>query len=503
MLVHPVAVSGRERLRLWLDAATIMTGAAVFAWNFFLLGGPRPRAEVMITLIGAVLMLVSGYGVVKLLLGNNSPFSRLVGGLSAVSAMGVGVSTGLASTADTAAELDFSMVVRLVPCVLMVAAPRIQELQLRDDPAALTRRRRSYNLTPYLVAAMIQGLLVLVLLDRQLGTRVWGVVAGVVLMTACVVIRQLVAFTENDALLLRLRRQEERFRSMVQHASDVTLVTDPAGAISYASPAIERVLGVPVERAIGQPLLALVHPDDLPAARRMLDELNAAPRTTAGARLRARRADGSWRWLATICTNLHDDPSVNGIICNARDVTDEQLLADRLRFDATHDPLTHLANRALLQERIDAESADRRGADRPVAMLAIDLDDFKPVNDSLGHHVGDALLVSVAGRLRSCARPGDTVARLGGDEFAVLLTPSSVADATAVAERILAVLAEPATVEGHLLTVRASIGVATGPAREAAGLLRAADVAMYEAKQCGKGTVAVAGAGDAMTPIRR
>jgi diguanylate cyclase (GGDEF)-like protein/PAS domain S-box-containing protein len=364
---------------------------------------------------------------------------------------------------------------------------------LRADPTALARRRRSYNLTPYLVAALIQALLVIVLVDRQLGTRVWGVVAGVVAMTACVVIRQLAAFTENDALLLRLRRQEERFRSMVQQASDITLVTDATGAITYASPAIERVLGVPADRAVGQHLLTLVHPDDLPAAGRMLDDLNAAPRATAGARVRARRADGSWRWLATICTNLMDDPSVNGIICNARDITEQQQLEDRLRFDATHDPLTHLANRSLLQDRIDAESADRRGGDRPIAMLAIDLDDFKPVNDSLGHHVGDALLVSVAGRLRSCARPADTVARLGGDEFAVLLSPASRADATAVAERILAVLAEPATVEGHRLAVRASIGVATGPARQSAGLLRAADVAMYEAKQRGKGTVAVAG----------
>ena len=129
-------------------------------------------------------------------------------------------------------------------------------------------------------------------------------------------------------------------------------------------------------------------------------------------------------------------------------------------------------------------------------MLAIDLDDFKQVNDSLGHHVGDALLVSVAGRLLSGARPGDTVARLGGDEFAVLLTPASAADATAVAERILAVLADPATVDGHRLSVRASIGVATGPAMDAARLLRAADVAMYEAKQGGKGRVAVGGARD-------
>ena len=305
MLAHPIAVSGRERLRLWLDAATIMTGAAVFAWNFALLGGPRPPTEVMVTVIGAALMLLAGFGVVKLLLGSNAPFTRLVGGLSAISSVVVGLSTGLASAADTAAELDFSMVVRLVPCVLLIAAPRIQELQLRADPAGLTRPRRSYNLMPYVVAALTAALLVAVLLDRDLGARVWGVVAGVVAMTACVVIRQLAAFTENDALLLRLRRQEERFRSMVQHASDVTLVTDATGAITYASPAIERVLGVAADRTLGRPLLAMVHPDDLPAAERMLDELNAAPRTTAGLRLRAgapTAPTGGWRPSAPTCS---------------------------------------------------------------------------------------------------------------------------------------------------------------------------------------------------------
>jgi diguanylate cyclase (GGDEF)-like protein/PAS domain S-box-containing protein len=492
MLRHPVTVSRRERLRLGLDAATIMTGTAVFVWNFSLAGGPRPAGDVVVTVIGAGLMLVAGFGVVKLVLGNNAPFTRLVGGLGVLSSVLVGLSTGLASALHGSTYLDFAMAARLLPCVLLVAVPRIQELQLRADPHLLVRRRRhSYSRMPYVAAAVTQVLLVAVLIDRRLDLRVWGIVAGVIAVTCLVVIRQLVAFTETDALLLRLRRQEERFRSMVQHASDVTLVADAAGMITYASPSIERVLGVPPARALGRSVLGLVHRDDLPAVRAMLENLTAAPHTSAGVRLRARGADGSWRWLATISTNLLDDPSVNGIICNARDVTDAQELEDRLRFDATHDPLTRLANRALLQQRIDDLSADPERAVSPVAVLAIDLDDFKPVNDSLGHHVGDALLVSVGRRLLSCVRPGDTVARLGGDEFAVFLCPASPTEGVEVAGRILAVLAEP-DADGPAIRARASIGVATGPARDAAGLLRTADVAMYEAKQRGKGTVAVA-----------
>jgi diguanylate cyclase (GGDEF)-like protein len=128
-------------------------------------------------------------------------------------------------------------------------------------------------------------------------------------------------------------------------------------------------------------------------------------------------------------------------------------------------------------------------------VLAVDLDDFKIINDTLGHHVGDRVLVTAAERLSRCVRAGtDTVARLGGDEFAVILTGTTAAEAAATAERIVAALTEPATVEGHTLIVRASVGVATGPGTAARTLLRAADAAMYEAKRSGKGTMAVAGA---------
>ena len=160
---------------------------------------------------------------------------------------------------------------------------------------------------------------------------------------------------------------------------------------------------------------------------------------------------------------------------------------ERLRHRVTHDPLTKLANRDLLQERTQQELA-RADRQADVAVLLIDLDDFKAVNDTLGHAVGDQLLIEVAKRLRACVRPSDTVARLGGDEFAVLVAGAGPQHLAGIVERILVSFASPITVETHALLVRASVGVATAEAADQTGeLLRNADIAMYAAKANGKG----------------
>jgi diguanylate cyclase (GGDEF)-like protein/PAS domain S-box-containing protein len=492
-LAHPIQATDRERIRLWLDAATIMAGVGVFVWAFSFTGGSIDGLTPMvIALVTAGAMLVCAFGLVKLLLGGNAPFTRRAGVAAGISATFFGVTTGLGTTLADSAHLDLVSLARLLPCLLLAATPRIQELHLRADPAGLApRRRRPYSRLPYLAVLATQVLLVVTLLGGELTLRVWGIVAGVILITALVVIRQLAAFTDNNDLLLRLRRQEQRFRSLVQHASDITVVADARGSITYASPAVHRVLDRPPELIVGQTLETLVHPQDRPVVRGRMRELDGNPRASVDLRLRARHRDGSWRWLEVICTNLLEDPSVTGIICNARDVTDMLRYQERLTFEATHDPLTGLANRVLLQRRMEGESAGP-SAGRPVAVLAIDLDDFKTVNDSLGHHIGDGLLVCVADRLRRCVPKEGTVARLGGDEFAVFLPSTGRSAAAVIARRILAVLAEQVLVEGHELLVYGSVGVATAFGRDANALLRAADAAMYLAKQNGKGTYATA-----------
>jgi diguanylate cyclase (GGDEF)-like protein len=192
-----------------------------------------------------------------------------------------------------------------------------------------------------------------------------------------------------------------------------------------------------------------------------------------------RAHDGSWRWFELTCTNLLDDPSVCGVVINAHDIHEARQYQEELRYQASHDPLTGLANRALFHQRI-AEAA-ARGADG--AILLIDLDHFKAVNDGLGHHVGDALLVVAAERLRASVRPGDTVARLGGDEFAVLQPGGGRPAMAALSARITAALAVPAVIDGSEIAIRASVGGAVGSISDPDLLLREADASMYAAKR--------------------
>ncbi|MEJ3744462.1 sensor domain-containing diguanylate cyclase [Actinomycetes bacterium KLBMP 9797] len=495
MLTHPIRVAGRERLRLWLDGATVMCAAGVFAW-YLSLTGPTPdtATRIVVALVGSGLMLASAFGLCKLLLSGAAPFTFRAGVSGMVAAGLVGLDTSLNAVVAESADPRSLLLTRLLPCFLLAATPRIQQLDMRADPSGLTaRRQRRHSRLPYVAVAATQVLLVVDLAGDGLTLRGWGVVLGAVAITALVVARQSVAITDNDQLLrsldsslLTLRRQERRFRSLVQHASDITLVVDRRGLVTYASPALRRVLGVDPEGQAVDPR-RLVHPDDRLVVDRMLSRLATTGQATVTAQLRARRVDGVWRWLQLVATNLLHDPSVGGIIVNARDVTEERQLEDRLRFDATHDALTKLANRALFNERVRLVASQAPHPDSEMAILAIDLDDFKPVNDVLGHHVGDALLVAVAERLRRCVLPTDTVARLGGDEFAVLVPATSPAGAAAIADQILAAFTEPVRVEGHELAIRASIGIAVGNGARLESLLRDADAAMYTVKHSGKG----------------
>ena len=241
------------------------------------------------------------------------------------------------------------------------------------------------------------------------------------------------------------------------------------------------------QRVIGASAIGLMHPDDRLGVSQQLVRLRGVPGQTVTFQARAFHPSGSWRWMDIVCTNLLGDPSVSGIVLNVRDVTQTRQMQDQLRHEASHDPLTQLANRALFQDEMERALRVDRLSGEQVAVLMIDLDDFKEVNDSMGHHAGDALLVAVAERLRTCVRPGDTVARLGGDEFAILLPATDRLRAAAVAERIVTILAAPVVVDGRRLQARASIGVASGAPDDPDALLRAADTAMYTAKQDGKG----------------
>lgn len=291
-----------------------------------------------------------------------------------------------------------------------------------------------------------------------------------------------------EARTAEVRDRDARFAALVRRSSDLVSIVTPDSVVQYQSPSIERVLGWSPDEVVGSRFTRLIHPADLPRWRAALAEA-AGPRGSASLEWRVRHRDGSWRHLETTVSNLLDEPGVVGIVLNARDVTERKALEHQLRHNAFHDPLTGLANRALFRDRLEHALSVSDRHRRTVAVLFLDLDDFKAVNDGRGHGTGDDLLVAFAARLRHAVRASDTIARMGGDEFAILLEyGDSEAEAVRAAERVLDALRTPFALGRGEVATQASIGIATGiGAEDAEDLMRNADVAMYVAKTTGKG----------------
>lgn len=311
---------------------------------------------------------------------------------------------------------------------------------------------------------------------------------------ASLALERVILAEQNKLQEDRLRASEARFRSLVQNSSDVITLLDEQGRITYISPAVEKLLGYEPGELLTSRLFKIVHAEDLNEADQIFQGLI---RQRAGQELLATRwraKDGEYRYMETVLSNQLADPDVNAVVLNTRDVTERQRLEDQLREIAYYDSLTKLPNRALFKDRVARSLAYHRDTRGRLAVLFLDLDDFKHVNDSLGHAAGDGLLKAVAERLHDCVGPSDTVARFGGDEFAVLI--DNIADegyAQEVAERILGAFRLPLQI-GQLEIVTAfSIGIALSSAdsQDAEELLRNADVAMYRAKGRGKRTAEV------------
>jgi diguanylate cyclase (GGDEF)-like protein/PAS domain S-box-containing protein len=287
------------------------------------------------------------------------------------------------------------------------------------------------------------------------------------------------------------RASETRFASLVQHSSDLICVIDETATIVYQSPSIEAVLGHDAEAVTGRPFAELLHPDE---QGRILHRLahgswsRGAPESIE-CLLAAR--DGARRHFEIRATDLREDEEVRGIVLNGRDVSERRVFEDQLTHQAFHDPVTHLANRALFNERVRHASARARREPIGLSTIFVDLDDFKTINDSLGHAAGDRVLLEVAKRITASVRSVDTPARFGGDEFAVLLEGiDGVQAAVETAERILAALAAPVRIAHTSVSVRASLGISMadpGASTSADELIRNADAAMYIAKAEGKG----------------
>ena len=329
------------------------------------------------------------------------------------------------------------------------------------------------------------------------GFLTWTSITLMILLS----VRQYLALRENqrltDTLEMRsqaLRENEERFRKLVSHSSDIIAVVDREGTIRYITPAVERLLQLQVTDMLDRPLVDFVHPADAKSLTHHLMRVSGSKRDRVKT-LVFRIRDGSMGWhvFEATSTNMLNEDGVRGIVLNTRDITERHALESELRYQAFHDPLTHLANRALLHDRL-THAVDRQARHQEeVALILVDLDDFKEVNDTWGHAAGDEVLCEIARRMIQCLRESDTGSRLGGDEFALLLeggdTKLPIAEVT---QRVLRSIEQPLRIDGSEVIIRASAGITISEGGVSAGdLMRQADAAMYQAKARGKGQYAI------------
>ncbi|HVW69003.1 MAG TPA: EAL domain-containing protein [Steroidobacteraceae bacterium] len=357
-------------------------------------------------------------------------------------------------------------------------------------PAADTLTRA----LPY--AALLTALLVLVYMSRADIGGPAGVMTTVVFtLTLLLMIRQGVVLRGDAAVREKraARMVEDRFASLIANASDVIMIVEVDGALRFVSPAGERTLGFRPDEVTGKNLLDVWIGSDIERLRTLLAEIAAIPSGTVGPVELAVERGANRYVLECVGSNLTADPAVGGLALNFRDISERKALEEQLRRMAFHDPLTLLANRTLFKDRVQHALALAQRGHFPVAVLFLDLDNFKTINDSLGHDAGDRLLQAVAQRIVQSTRPSDTVARLGGDEFAVLLERVTItAEVQRVAESLIEALGTAFALNGMEVRVAASIGVAfSTTAAGAEALLGNADIAMYHAKAAGKNRYAV------------
>jgi diguanylate cyclase (GGDEF)-like protein/PAS domain S-box-containing protein len=288
-----------------------------------------------------------------------------------------------------------------------------------------------------------------------------------------------------------LEASEARFRVLTESTIDLISVCDTDGTLQYQSAALRHLLGYDPADTVGKNVFDLVHRDDIEHVKAAFRRIGETRQLTEPVEFRLRHRDGGWRTFESLGTNCLSNPHIRGIVWNSRDVTDRKVIQQRIQHLAYHDNLTGLPNRSLLQDRLARSIARAERSGRKVAVLFIDLDNFKNINDTLGHDVGDELLRQVSRRLSECVRLEDTIARQGGDEFIVLLDNlDDGRNASIVAQKVLNALRQPLQLGGTEQHVSGSVGIAVYPedGRDAQTLMKNADTAMFHGKSLGKNT---------------
>jgi diguanylate cyclase (GGDEF)-like protein/PAS domain S-box-containing protein len=374
-------------------------------------------------------------------------------------------------------------------CFVPLAAAGREQMRANKAPDMTGASNSVAQSLPY--AAMLAAFIALVSFTRgDIGDPTTVMTMVMFGLTLLVMLRQALVLGE-DALTRERRAArlvEDRYASLIANASDVIMIVALDGTLRFASPAAERTFGLSPEAIAGTNLLDLWAGDDSERLRMFLIEVAATSTATVGP-LELRIDRGSVRYvLEVVGSNLTDDPAVKGLALNFRDVSERNALEEQLRQLAFHDPLTLLANRSLFRDRVQHSLTLAQRGHNQVAVMFLDIDNFKNVNDSLGHDAGDRLLQAVAQRLVTSTRDYDTVARLGGDEFAILLEGTqTTAEIETLAASLVQALDQPFTSNTTHIRVSASIGVAFSTIEaDAETLLSKADIAMYHAKAEGK-----------------
>ncbi len=401
------------------------------------------------------------------------------------------------------AELAALLLVSLVPFAL-TTLPLLATVTLKRGGWPRLKdwfQGYSWMAAMYLVAALLAGVV-------QLSAIAHGPAALGIIATAALVVVLLLraSFARSEAerqaqeariseAELEAEHNQQRFVAAFNEAAIGMAIVAPGGAILRANKALCSLLQRSEAELTGQPFLAVLHPADVELFERQAREVGSRSDSTAySIELRCLANGGAELWVALHCGRFSDPGSnVDGLIYQLQDITSRQVAESRLQHIAFHDSLTDLANRAYFHEKLAvAAEASRLDPSVSFAVMFLDLDRFKVVNDSLGHFAGNELLREVGRRLLQCLRPNDLVARLGGDEFAVLLRdPCSSDDGLRLAERMLTALAAPVLIFGNEIVPSASVGITFSDMsyRSVDELLRDADLAMYEAKSAGRGRV--------------
>ncbi len=364
-------------------------------------------------------------------------------------------------------------------CYVPVAAAGREQLASFGTPVRPMRKKPDALSRSLPSAAMLAAFAVLIYFNR-------GDIRGPAAIVTTMVFALTLLYMARQAVVLRMA--ENRHASLIANASDVIMIVTADGVLRFASPACERMFGWKPDAIIGRQLSELWAGEDSERLRMFLAEVAVTRSGTVGPVELRIALHAEQRTIEAVGSNLALDSAVRGLALNFRDISDRKVLEEQLRQMAFHDPLTLLANRNLFRDRVQHALTLAQRQRTSVAVMFLDLDNFKNINDSLGHDAGDRLLRTVAQRIASASRSSDTVARLGGDEFAVLLEGvTSIAEVQRLAEALIKILDKPFALEGREVRVTASIGIASSSAEAGAEtLLSNADIAMYHAKAAGK-----------------